>query len=136
VNLKYVFDTNVFVQILRGKGHGRTIIKKLEATPPHTVAFSSVTLGELAFGADLATRGNEELRVLKLLQDYIELPFAIDVAWTYGKIRADLHKKGLLIGQLDMMIAATALHHQLILVTHNTHEFSRVKGLRIEDWQI
>jgi tRNA(fMet)-specific endonuclease VapC len=54
----------------------------------------------------------------------------------YSLIRADLAAKGTPIGPNDLMIASIALAHDLTLVTHNTSEFSRVPGLRIEDWQL
>jgi tRNA(fMet)-specific endonuclease VapC len=53
----------------------------------------------------------------------------------YGRIRSDLERAGTPIGPYDLMIAATALAHDLILVTNNTREFARVAGLQIEDWQ-
>ena len=52
----------------------------------------------------------------------------------YGKIRADLEKNGTVIGPNDLMIAATVIRKGGVLVTHNTKEFSRIEGLRIEDW--
>ncbi len=64
------------------------------------------------------------------------LPFDDRVARRYGKIRARLAKQGRLIGPNDLMIAAIAIANELTLVTHNTGEFSRVKNLRIEDWEL
>jgi tRNA(fMet)-specific endonuclease VapC len=90
----------------------------------------------LAFGISLSAREGEDIKVAQFLSYFVEIPFEGAIAFEYGKIRADLQKAGTPIGQLDMMIAATALHHNLILVTRNTREFSRVKGLELEDWQI
>ncbi len=62
-------------------------------------------------------------------------PFDDASAEAYGRLRADLAAEGMLIGPNDLMIAAIALTHGLIVVTHNTAEFSRVAGLTLEDWQ-
>jgi tRNA(fMet)-specific endonuclease VapC len=64
------------------------------------------------------------------------LPFDDFAAEIYGRIRAELEAAGMLIGPYDMMIAAIALANDLTLVTHNTREFGRVAGLKIEDWEI
>ncbi len=53
----------------------------------------------------------------------------------YARVRADLTGSGAPIGPNDLLIAAIALADDLILVTHNTDEFGRVKGLRMEDWE-
>ena len=63
------------------------------------------------------------------------LAFNDEVAETYGQIRADLEKKGTPIGPYDLQIASIAVLNNLILVTHNKREFSRVDGLNIEDWE-
>jgi tRNA(fMet)-specific endonuclease VapC len=52
-----------------------------------------------------------------------------------AEIRRELERSGLVIGPHDLQIAATALHHDLTLVTHNTREFSRIPGLRLDDWE-
>jgi tRNA(fMet)-specific endonuclease VapC len=63
------------------------------------------------------------------------LPFDDAAAEAYGRLRAELARRGTPIGPNDLMIAAIALAHDLTLVTHNTAEFSRVSGLRLEDWE-
>jgi tRNA(fMet)-specific endonuclease VapC len=66
----------------------------------------------------------------------VSLPFDGVVAETYGRIRVQLEALGTPIGPNDLQIAAIALANNLILVTHNTREFSRVSGLRYEDWEV
>ena len=63
------------------------------------------------------------------------MPFDDRCAEEYGLIRADLDHAGTPIGPNDLLIAATARAHDLVLVTHNTREFSRVSGLQIDDWE-
>jgi len=96
-------------------------------------------VAELLFGAersDQAHRANTSQRVEQLRKQFISFPFDDAAAEKYGRIRADLSGRGLVIGGNDMMIAAIALARDCILVTNNTAEFSRVAGLVIEDWQI
>lgn len=62
------------------------------------------------------------------------LPFDMAVMWAYGDLRADLERRGEPIGSLDTMIAAHALSVNAVLVTNNTCEFSKVRGLQLENW--
>jgi len=71
----------------------------------------------------------------KFLSQFVSLPFDDRAAKVYGEIRAQLAAKGTPIGPNDLMIAAIAVANNVILVTHNTREFSRVDRLRIEDWE-
>ncbi|HLA33608.1 MAG TPA: type II toxin-antitoxin system VapC family toxin [Rhodocyclaceae bacterium] len=62
------------------------------------------------------------------------LPFDENVVWVYGELRADLERRGQSIGSLDTMIAAHALSLNAVLVTNNTREFAKVRGLQLENW--
>ncbi len=66
---------------------------------------------------------------------FVSLPFDDKAAKVYSEIRADLEKMGQPIGPNDLLIAAIAIANDVMLVTHNTHEFGRVKGLKLEDWE-
>jgi tRNA(fMet)-specific endonuclease VapC len=97
----------------------------------------SVVKAELFYGA---MRSNNPDRSIAQQQDFlnrfISLPFDDQSAVIYGQIRAQLAVSGTPIGPNDLLIASIALANNLILVTHNTREFSRVEGLRLEDWEI
>ena len=69
------------------------------------------------------------------LSQFVSLPFDDSCAEIYGKVRADLAKAGTPISSNDLQIASIALANNLILVTHNVREFSRIEGLKIEDWE-
>ena len=96
---------------------------------------SVITFAELINGAKKSRFVEDNLRRLTGLRELIDiLPFEMNAAMAYGDIRSDLEKRGLIIGANDLFIAAHALSLKLVLVTNNQREFSRVKGLKIENW--
>jgi tRNA(fMet)-specific endonuclease VapC len=102
---------------------------------PAEIALCSVVKAELLFGAYRSGRVEANLQRLKIFFEPLQnLLFDDECADHYARIRADLHTRGQLIGGNDMLIAAIARAHNATLVTHNTGEFSRVVGLRLEDW--
>ena len=132
----YLFGTNTCVEYLR---HGNTspVSTKLAAVLDRDVVICTVVLAELRFGALRSSDPAKTLAdVRKFVVRHSSLDFDITSAEECARIRADLAAKGTPIGPYDLMIAAIALAHGLILVTHNTAEFSRVAGLTLEDWQM
>ncbi|MGH8558151.1 MAG: type II toxin-antitoxin system VapC family toxin [Methylococcales bacterium] len=96
-----------------------------------------IVQAELYFGAWKSARRDENLALLeKLGQGFYSLPFDNNAACHCGRIRSELQQAGTPIGFYDLQIAAIALSRNLVLVTHNTHEFSRVNGLILEDWEV
>lgn len=132
--MKYLLDTNACIQYLHGKNpHVRT---NIAAHPPADIVVCSVVVAELLHGAEKSQNPAAELlKVRAFLASYRSLSFDDNWAEHYGRIRADLERRGLVIGGFDMLIAATTLAHGLTLVTHNTGEFSRVAGLLLVDWE-
>lgn len=99
------------------------------------IAISSITLAELQYGVQASANIEKNtISLYKFLSIVEILDFDSSAAIEYGKIRADLRKKGSPIGNMDMLIAAHAKSENLIIVTHNTREFERVEGLKLEDW--
>ena len=91
---------------------------------------------ELLYGARKSARVDENLRLLRrFFGPLVSLPFDDRCADEAGLIRLDLERSGRPIGPNDLLIAATARAHDLVLVTGHTREFGRVPGLRIEDWE-
>jgi tRNA(fMet)-specific endonuclease VapC len=130
----YLLDTNACIHVLNGSSP--PLIARLRATDPAQVVLSAVVKAELAFGARHSARVAENLRLLaEFYRPFPSRPFDDRAAEHYGLIRADLARTGQLIGPNDLLIAATARAHDLVLVTHNTDEFSRVVGLQLEDWE-
>ena len=130
----YLLDTNACIHLLNGTS--RPLAERLRQESPAIVHVSSVVKAELFHGARRSSRIAENLSLLRrFLQPFISLPFDDRCAEHYGQIRSDLEREGRLIGPNDLMIAATARAHDLILVTHNSAEFARVPGLPLEDWE-
>lgn len=132
--MRYLLDSNVCIEILRGRN--LSLETSLAARSFDELALCSIVWAELQCGARLA---QNPLRELARLQDafghWPRLPFDDPAAESYGEIRAHLQRAGSLIGGNDLLIAAIARANGLTLVTHNTHEFSRVPNLPVEDWQ-
>lgn len=129
---RFLLDTNIWIALARGE---RSAKLRLAALSPTQVTTCSVARAELMFGARKSVRVNENLDGChQLLQPFDSLPFDDRAAGHYGLIRAVLEHAGTPIGANDLLIAATALAHDCILVTRNTGEFARVPGLRIETW--
>jgi tRNA(fMet)-specific endonuclease VapC len=133
--MKFLLDTNVLSTVVRDP-HGKASIKLLQIGP-HLAYISSLTIMEIEYGLSLNPAA--KLRVghalMALLDQLILLPFNAQCARAAAPERARLRKLGTPIGAYDLLIAATALHHNLTLVTHNTREFARIDGLLLEDWQ-
>ena len=130
----YMLDTNACIRILNNSS--APLVSRLRVENPSAIRLSSIAKAELLFGARHSVRVAANLRLLeRFFAPFVSLPFDDRCAEHYSAIRADLAARGQLIGPNDMLIAATALAHDLILVTHNRREFSRVVGLRIEDWE-
>lgn len=131
----YLLDTNVCARYLNGKS--LAIRQRLRSTNLADIAVCSVVKGELFYGAMKSNNFEKTLdRQQEFLKLFVSLPFDDDASFIYGRIRAELSAKGIIIGANDLQIAAIAMVNNLILVTHNIREFSRVNGLRFEDWEI
>ena len=100
------------------------------------MAICQIVKAELIYGAYRSARREANLALLaRFFSQFVSLPFDDASAEIYGRIRAELVRAGTPIGPNDLMIAAIALAHDAILVTHNVREFGRVEGLRFEDWE-
>jgi tRNA(fMet)-specific endonuclease VapC len=130
--MSYMLDTNIVVFAIKNNAN---VISAIKAHKNQGLFISAITLSELEHGIynSLYPEKNRTA-LIKFLSLIDVLPYDDKVAQEYGKIRADLQKRGCLIGNMDMLIAAHAKSVHMILVTNNTKEFERIGGLRIEDW--
>lgn len=133
--MAYLLDSNVCILHLRGKSPA--ITSRLGAILSAEVLTCSVVREELRYGAlRSADPEREFVRLARLLDAIRSLPFDDAAANHAAAIRADLSRRGAMIGPHDIQIAAIAVANGAVLVTHNTAEFRRVDGLAIEDWEM
>ncbi|NUM62214.1 MAG: type II toxin-antitoxin system VapC family toxin [Ignavibacteriaceae bacterium] len=131
--MKYLLDTNICIYIIKKKPE--SVIKIFSKIKLGDVAISAITIAELYFGLAKSSKPNENTIALQeFLQPLVTLDFNSDDAVVYGRIRAELEANGQMIGAMDLLIAAIALSRELILVTNNEKEFSRIKDLKLENW--
>ncbi len=131
----YLFDTDSISQIIK-KSPSIPFIKRLASVLPENQFTSTITVGELFYGAYKSDRPSYFIEKLdNMVWPNINiLSFDEDAAKIYGKLSAEMEKKGVTLTEPDMRIAAIALHHNVTVVTGNTRHFSKVHGLKVENW--
>lgn len=131
--MSYLLDSNTCILYLNGRSG--PVRRRLESQRPEELVVCSVVRAELFFGT-LRTQNPAHMLVVlnHFLKRFPSLPFDDQCVEAYGRVRAHLASNGTPIGPNDLFIAAIALTHEAILVTHNTREFARVQGLAWEDW--
>lgn len=128
----FLLDTNTVIYFFKGKGRVR---ERLSATRPADVAISAVSLYEIEVGIAKSAQPAKRRKQLDMFLAVVAvLPFDRSVVRTAAEVRADLEKRWIPIGALDILIAGTALAHHATLVTRNKREFSRLADLTIVDW--
>ncbi len=131
----FYLDTNVIIDATVKKTAFQ-ILPHFKGLEPEEIAIPSIVIAELEFGAMHSADYEKNMQiVMQFIAPYNIIPFTQKEASAYGQIREQLSKDGTIIGSNDMLIAATALANGATLVTHNTGEFARVKGLHFEDWR-
>jgi len=129
-----MLDTNICIYILNKKPI--SYIKKLEnLEKKYSIAISSIVLAELQFGVSNSKyKEQNQINVNNLISKLEIIDFTEQCALYYGEIRANLKRKGIIIGNNDLLIASHAICEKATLVTNNTSEFQRVDNLKLEDW--
>lgn len=132
----YLLDTDILSNLMK-RTPSSALVARVARVPPEHPFTSSITLGELVYGAH---RLRERTAVLleriedTLLPNLPVLPFDTSAARRYGEIRVELEQRGTPIGDADVRIAAVALAHGLKVVTGNQRHFRQVPGLETENW--
>jgi len=128
----FALDTNTLIHFFKGLGRVRD---NLLRTAPSEVAIPSVVLFELEVGIGQAGQSSKRRAQLDTFLDaVIVLPLDQAAAKKAAEVTRTLRRAGTMIGPMDTLIAGIALRHGATLVTHNTAEFRRVRGLNLEDW--
>lgn len=131
--MRYMLDTNICIYLIKHKP--LQVFEKLQEHNPDEICISAVTYAELVHGVEKSKAVERNRLALTILLSNIEiLDFDMKAAEEYGRIRADLEKKGTPIDPLDMMIAGHAKSLGYTVVTNNVGEFKRVEGLQYENW--
>ncbi len=131
--MPWLLDSNIWIQYL--KGRNATLGARIDRTDETDLRVCSVVKAELLHGALGYAKPNDRTdRIHETLDPYDSLPFDDIAAEYYARVRHDLERQGQVIGPNDLLIAAICLAHECTLVTSNTAEFSRVPGLKCEDW--
>lgn len=131
--MKYLLDTNICIYLIKNKPE--SVALKLKEVDITDISISSVTTAALYFGVNKSSKKEQNQSALNtFLLPFEILSFDEKDSFIYGTIRAELERTGFPIGAMDLLIASQAISRELTLVTNNTYEFQRVKGLRIENW--
>ena len=130
--LKYLLDTNIVIYVLKRRPQQ---VLEIFNTNASRMAISSITLSELIYGAEKSSNVDKNLEAIEEFISHLEvLPYDAKASQHYGQIKAALEKRGEIIGENDIHIAAHAISQGLILVTNNLREFKRVPNLALENW--
>lgn len=133
--MKYMLDTNICIYAIKNKPE--CVLKHVADNIKNGLCLSVITFAELQYGIAKSDFPEKNEKSLSKILSYMRvLPFDEMAAVEYGKLCADLKKKGTPIGVMDMLIAAHAKATDCILVTNNMKEFERVDKLLIENWAI
>ncbi len=131
--MKFLLDTSVCVQVLRGQ---LPSVRRLAALSPEEVALPTMTIAELRYGAMRAKLSRAaHTRLDAFLSVFDSVAFDAEAAEHHARIRHALASTGLMIGERDLVIAATAAAHGFAVATGNLREFQRVPGLVVEAWE-
>ena len=126
-----LLDTNIVVAFLNGD---TSILKRIKGEIDG-IALSSLVVAELDYGAKVSHRAKENLEKLYRFVDVIQVvPFDIECAKIFGSIKSKLRNIGKPTGEVDVLIAATAMAHKATLVTANRKHFENIEGLKVEVW--
>ena len=130
--LRYLLDTNILSDLVRNPQG--TVATRITTVGEDAVCTSIVVAAELRFGAEKSGSTKLSDRVDLILSALDVLPLESPVDRHYGEVRQQLERRGTPIGPNDLLIAAHALALELTVITANAREFSRVPGLRVENW--
>ncbi|MBU3633811.1 type II toxin-antitoxin system VapC family toxin [Polynucleobacter sp. AP-Feld-500C-C5] len=127
-----LLDTNICIYIINQKPP--SVLERFKSFQSGEIGISTIVAAELAYGVEKTNSIRNKQALNLFLAPMTIVPFDTNCIWAYATLRAQLEKQGQPIGSLDTMIAAQALALDLPLVTNNLKEFSRVSGLKLENW--
>ena len=131
--MKILLDTNICIYLINKKSEA--ILRHFNEYKAGEIGISSITYSELIFGAYKSSKVEQNLEALSEFILPLEIvPFDDEAGFAYGKIRANLEKKGILIGPMDLLIGSHAISLQIPLVTNNEKEFNKISEIQLINW--
>ena len=130
--MMYLLDTNICIYIINEQP--AQVVQRLIQAGRESLAISTVTVAELAFGIAKSRREGSRIKLENFLSQFPIVDWNQEAAWMYGNVRKALEAKGQRIGERDLLLACQALALDATMVTNNTREFERVDGLKWENW--
>jgi tRNA(fMet)-specific endonuclease VapC len=128
---RYLIDTNTCIYFIKGL---YDLKKKFEKANPDNCFISEITLAELKFGVENSDRKDKNQTTLDNFLSGVKIVPIFHSLDLYAKEKARLRKAGTPIDDFDILIGVTSVTHNLIMVTNNSKEFKRLKGINLEDW--
>ncbi len=129
--MKYLLDTNICIHFFRGDFN---LNEKIEKIGLKNCAISEITLAELVFGAENSKYSEKNFSLINSLSEQVAILPILGGILQYGKQKVRLRKAGKMISDFDLLIGTTAIANNLIMVTENTKEFSRIENIKLENW--
>lgn len=128
----YLLDTDTIIYWIKGN---KNISNKITSIGFNNISSSITSKTELYYGAYKSNKKEKNLEIITKLTRKIQfLDFNDSCQQHFGKLKVELEKKGMIIDDFDLMIAATAISYDLVLITNNIRHFSRIDNLVIENW--
>ena len=132
--MNYLIDTDIIIYSLKNYDPVNDNFKKYKNSPK---SISVITYGELIYGARKSKYIEKNLaKVYRVSEIFPTLNISPSVMEIFGELKSSLERSGKIIDDMDLLIASTALTHNLVLVTNNEKHFNRINGLEIENWMI
>ena len=134
--IRYLLDTNIVSYFVKGVSTG--LVQRMRiGLDAQDIAISAITRAELRYGVEMMDKFDKRRkRVDLMLKELSALPWSVEAADEFGRVKASLRRNGTPVGEFDTQIAAHALADKLILVTHNIRHFEKVPDLKLEDWMV
>jgi tRNA(fMet)-specific endonuclease VapC len=133
--MRYMLDTNTLIYVINARPDHQAVLDRFDAEDARQLCISSITLAELRFGIEKSVRpAASRARMTRAIDVLDVAPFDAKAAESYGALRVHLERAGTPCGPLDTLIGAHALSRGLTLITSNLREFSRMPGLRLDNW--
>ena len=129
--MNYLLDTDICIYFIKGK---YDLQNRLKMLGKKHLFISEITVAELKFGAENSQRIEHNKKAIKQFINTIQIVPIFESLDIYAKEKSRLKKSGLIIDDFDLLIASTAIKHQMTLLTRNEKHFKRIENLKFENW--